>query len=49
MIDYILTCFWSHDPAISLGPVIIGPVADTKDAARGSVQDAIDVVAKRFQ
>jgi hypothetical protein len=49
VIEYILTCFRSHDPAISLGPVITGPVADTEDAARGSVQDAVDVVAQHFQ
>jgi hypothetical protein len=49
VIEYILTCFRSHDPAISLGPVITGPVADTEDAARGSVQDVVDVVAQRFQ
>jgi uncharacterized protein (DUF3084 family) len=35
VIEYILTCFRSHDPAISLGPVIAGSVADTEDAARG--------------
>jgi hypothetical protein len=49
VIEYILTCFRSHDPTISLGPVIAGPVADTEDATRGSVQDAVDVVAQRFQ
>jgi hypothetical protein len=49
VIEYILTCFRSHNPAISLGPVIAGPVADNEDAARGSVQDAVDVVAQRFQ
>ena len=49
VIEYILTCFRSHDPAISLGPVITGLVADTEDAARGSVQDTVDVVAQRFQ
>jgi hypothetical protein len=49
VIEYILTCFQSHDPAFSLGPLIAGSVADTEDAARGSVQDAVDVVAKRFQ
>jgi hypothetical protein len=49
VIEYILTCFRSHDPAISLGPVIVGPVPDTKDAAWGSVQDTVDMVAKRFQ
>jgi hypothetical protein len=49
VIEYVLTCFRSHDSAISLGPVIAGLVADTEDAARGSVQDAVDAVAKRFQ
>ena len=49
VIEYILTCFRSHDPAISLGPVIVGLVADIEDAARGSVQDAVDMVAKRFE
>ena len=33
VIEYVLTCFRSHDPAISLEPVIAGPVADTEDAA----------------
>jgi hypothetical protein len=34
VIEYILTCFRSHDPAISLEPVIAGLMADTEDAAR---------------
>jgi hypothetical protein len=49
VVDYVLTCFWSHDPAISLAPVIDGPVATTEDAARESVQDAVEMVAARFQ
>jgi hypothetical protein len=49
VIEYILTCFWSHDLAISLGPVISGLVADTEDDARESVQDVVDAVAKHFQ
>jgi hypothetical protein len=49
VIEYILTCFWCHDPAISLEPVITGPVADTEDAAREGVQDAVEVVTERFQ
>jgi hypothetical protein len=32
-----------------LKPVIAGLVTDVEDAARGSVQDAVDVVAERFQ
>jgi hypothetical protein len=49
VIEYILTCFWSHDPAISLEPVIAGPVADTEDAAREGVPDTMEVVAECFQ
>jgi hypothetical protein len=49
VIEYILTCFRSHDPTISLEPVIAGPVADTEDAAREGVQDVIELVAERFQ
>jgi hypothetical protein len=49
VIEYILTCFRSHDPTISLVPVIAGPVADTEDAAREGVQDVVDAVAERFQ
>ena len=48
-IEYVLTCFRSHDPAISLGPVIAGPVANAEDAAREDVQDVVDAVAERFQ
>ena len=28
--EYILTCLQSHDPAISLAPVVDGPVAETE-------------------
>jgi hypothetical protein len=49
VIEYILTCFRSHDLAISLEPVIAGPVADNEDAAREGVQDAVELVAESFQ
>ena len=49
VVEYVLTCFRSHDPAISLAPVIDGPVAATEDAARESVQDVVEMVAARFQ
>jgi hypothetical protein len=49
VIEYILMCFRSHDQAISLEPVIAGPVADTEDAAREAVQDTVEVLAERFQ
>jgi hypothetical protein len=49
VIEYILTCFRSHDLAISLEPVIAGPVAGIEDAARDAIQDAVELVAERFQ
>jgi hypothetical protein len=49
VIEYILTCFRSHDPTISLEPVITGPVVDTEDAAREGVQGVVELVAKRFE
>jgi hypothetical protein len=49
VIEYILTCFWSHDLAISLEPVIVGPMAETEDAAQEAVQDIMEMVAERFQ
>jgi hypothetical protein len=49
VIEYILTCFRSHDPTICLEPVIAGPVADTEDAAREGIQDVVELVAERFQ
>ena len=49
VIEYILMCFRCHDPAISLEPVIAGPVADTEDTVREGVQDVVDLVAEHFQ
>ena len=49
VVEYVLTFFWSHDPAISLAPVIAGLVAATEDAARESAQDVVELVAERFQ
>ena len=49
VVEYVLTCFQSHDPAISLASVIAGPVAATEDTAQESVQDVVELVAERFQ
>jgi hypothetical protein len=49
VVEYVLTCFRSHDPAISLASLIAGPVAATEDATRESVQDTVELVAERFQ
>ena len=47
--EYILTCFRSHDPAISLAPVVDGPVAETEASARESVREVVDFVAAYFK
>jgi hypothetical protein len=49
VVEYVLTCFRSHDPTISLASMIAGPVAAIEDAARESVQDTVELVAERFQ
>ena len=49
VVDYVLTCFQIHDPAMSLAPVLDGPMAATEDTAWESVQDAVETVAARFQ
>ena len=46
---HILTCLRSHDPAISLAPVVDGPVAETEAFARESVRDVVDFVAAYFK
>jgi len=46
---HILTCLRSHDPAISLVPVLDGPVAETEAAARDSVREVVDFVAAYFK
>ena len=47
--EHILTCLRSHDPAISLAPVVNGPVAETEAAARDSVREVVDFVAAYFK
>ena len=46
--EYILTCLRSHDPAISLAPVVDGPVAETEATARESMR-YVDFVAAYFK
>jgi hypothetical protein len=36
--EYVLTCFWSRDPQISLEPVVQGPVMETEEAAQAGVE-----------
>ena len=47
--EYILTYLRSHDPAISLAPVVDGPVAETEASARESVREVVDFIAAYFK
>jgi len=47
--EHILTCLQSHDPAISLAPMVDGPVAETEASARESMRDIVDFVATYFK
>ena len=47
--EYILTCLRSHNPAISLAPVVDGPVAETEASTRESMRDVVDFVAAYFK
>jgi hypothetical protein len=49
VVDYILTCFRSHDPAISLTPVLEGPVPEEEAAAWEGVQETVEIVAAHFE
>jgi hypothetical protein len=49
VVDHVLTCFRSHDPTISLTPVLEGPVLEAEAAAREGVQEVVEIVAARFE
>jgi hypothetical protein len=49
IVEYVLTCFRSHDPEIPLTPVLVGPVPETVAAAREGVQEAADIMVSRIE
>jgi hypothetical protein len=49
VVEHMLTCFRSLDPKVSLDPMVHGPTIETKEAARGSIQEAVKIVVARFQ
>jgi hypothetical protein len=49
MADHVLMCFRTHDPSISLEPVVQGPVEGSTEAARDGVEEAARAVAERFE
>jgi hypothetical protein len=49
VVDYVLTCFRSHDPTISLSRVLEGPVPEVEVAAQEGVQETVEIVAACFE
>jgi hypothetical protein len=49
VVGHILTYFRSHDPTISLTPVLEGPVLQAEAAAREGIQEVVEIVASRFE
>jgi hypothetical protein len=49
MADHVLMCFQSHDPSISLEPVVQGPVEGSTEATKDGVEEAAHAVAERFE
>jgi hypothetical protein len=49
MAEYILTSFRSHDSAIQLTPVLVGPLRATAAAVQEGVQEAADMVVARIR
>lgn len=47
--EHILVCFWSHNPSISLAPVMEGTASGAESASEATVQDVVEVVAARFK
>jgi hypothetical protein len=48
VVEHVLTCFRSHDPTISLTPVLEGPAPEAEAVARERVQEAVEIVAACF-
>jgi hypothetical protein len=49
MVEYVLTCFRSHDPAVPLTLVLVGPRPETVAAAREGVQEVVGIVVSRIK
>ena len=47
--EHILTCLRSHDPTLSLAPIVDGPVAETEATARESMREVVNFVAPYFK
>jgi hypothetical protein len=49
VVAYVLTCFRSWDPQITLEPVVQGIIAETEEATRADIKDTAKLVVERFE
>jgi hypothetical protein len=47
--EHVLLCFRSHDPQVSLEPVVQGPAEDVQEATQVGVRETAKLVAERFE
>jgi hypothetical protein len=47
--EYVLTCFWSRDPQISLESVVQGPIIETEEAACAGIEGTMKLLAELFE
>ena len=48
VVEYVLTCFRSRVPDLSLDPVVLGPLAAPAPSASVRVAEVVEIVATRF-
>jgi hypothetical protein len=49
VVEHVLLCFRSHDPQVSLEPVVQGPIEGVQEAAQVDVQETAKLVVERFE
>jgi hypothetical protein len=49
VVEYVLTCFRSRDPQMSVEPVVQGPIAEMAEVAHADIEDTAKLVPERFE
>jgi hypothetical protein len=49
LVEYVLTCFRSQDPQISLEPMVEGPITEIAEVVHTGVEDTTKLVAELFE
>jgi hypothetical protein len=49
VVEHVLLCFHSHDPEVSLEPMVQGPTKEVQEAGQVSVREMVKLVAEQFE